>query len=214
MNKRRIVIAVFVVAVATACSLAVGAFGSTSHKRSPKWAASQHTHRKPNRRLVSAIEALRAVRQSDVSSEPLPANVAEAMLQPVATSQPLGLEPADAVEVTGTNYPTWIVPGSNGVCVISTGIVGGGTADGVCSSVANALAGHLVKVSMAGPSEAITTGLAPDGASSVTVTKTDGSVQRVSVEDNVYEVRGTGVKSVSLTGSGGAQLHIQTPTAG
>jgi hypothetical protein len=213
MNIRRVVLAALVVAIAAVCALAGGAFGSPSHKAPLKRAASQRTHLKPNKRLVSAIKALRAARQS-ASSEPLPANVAEAMLQPTATSRPLGLEPADAVEVASAQYPTWIVPGSNGVCIVSTGIVGESTADGVCSSVTSAVAGHLVKVSMAGPDEAITTGLVPDGNSSVTVTEADGSVERAPVVDNVYEVRGSGVKSVALIGSGGAQLQVQTPTAG
>jgi hypothetical protein len=138
------------------------------------------------------------------SAQPLPANVAEAMSHesPISSAE-VGLDPGGARFVGGT-YPAWVVPGTNGVCIVSSGVVGPGVADSVCGTTAVADAGRLAKVSATPAGVPVVVGLAPNGNTAVTVDETTGSRREVPVVNNAYEIVGGAPGTVSLRGTSGA----------
>lgn len=126
----------------------------------------------------------------------LPQSVANAM-----TSTHPELDPAAAVFAGGT-YPTWVVPGTNEVCLIDGPTTPEGFYGGVCGSIAAAEHGIAVTTENAN-GEPVVIGLVPNGNTSVTVGNADGTVERLPVRDNVYESLGGDPSTVKLTEASG-----------
>jgi hypothetical protein len=125
-----------------------------------------------------------------------------------------GANLALAREASGLPAGTaWVVPADGSICLIAAsrtyasgapaaGALGGAT----CADDADAAAGNLqfVSGSRADPGVQYVVGVVPDGVSDVYVTSSGGSVDDVTVHDNVYEdtVAGT-VSTVAFTGPSG-----------
>jgi len=152
------------------------------------------------RRAFAVLTSTRA-KTATVSSEPLPAGVAEGM-----SSQ--GLSPSEAVFTSGT-YPTWVVPGGTEVCLVHAAIGTRGAPGASCASVQKAEAGRLTLVTETDSGAPVVFGLAPSNNSSVTVTDVDGTTHTVPVTNNVYEVTAGNPATVSLKEASGTSVTEQ-----
>ena len=139
-----------------------------------------------------------------------PSNVAAAMQSATGSAAELGLEPEEATHVSG-QFETWVVPGSNGVCLVSSGIVAPGVADAACAKPQNALTDGVMKLSVTQSGEHVLSGLVPNGNSAVMVTDANGTTHAVNVVSNVYEVVGATPVSVSFKNTSGASVSRPVP---
>ena len=99
------------------------------------------------------------------------------------------------------SLPFWVVPGTAGICIFR-----GDTGSGVCTSIANAMAGNL---QLAVGSTVF--GLAPDGNPAVAVHNADGSTEKVAVQQNAYVIEHPGAKSVDVVDGSGNVQSIEVP---
>lgn len=139
-----------------------------------------------------------------------PSNVAAAMQSPTASTAELGLVPEEATPVSG-HYKTWVVPGSNGVCLVTSGIVAPGVPDAACAKSENALKEGIVKLSVTQSGERVLSGLVPNGNSAVSVTDAGGATRTVNVVSNEFEVDGSTPVAVSFTNASGARVSSAVP---
>lgn len=146
--------------------------------------------------------AVRASVDTPVTATPvaLPDGVASA----VATNGLVNVNVTDAQFEPVPNGGVWVVPGSDGMCILS-----GASYVTVCAPSANAEDG-AVRTGDAGSDGKLdyVFGLVPDGNSTVTVTSADGSRQAVPVVGNVYEATGTDLVAVTdKTAAGAVVTH-------
>jgi len=126
-------------------------------------------------------------------------------------------QPAKALSVVvSPSFTAWLVPAAQGICLFATlptdaGLPArlDGTYFATCRTTANATDGHSLSDENVGEPGGVlwqrVWGLAPNGDSDVTVTRSDGTSATVPVTDNVYVAYGTAtarITSVSLADAG------------
>jgi hypothetical protein len=144
-------------------------------------AASTRTRAVPAR-LVTRFRVLREARIATAMPPGLAAEVA---------SGPFNLNPSDARMVAvNSDTNVWVVPGSDGVCVLvpRTALDGGTVYRGGCATTARATAGGLEDRLGPRDGQDLIFGLAPDGSSTETVATPSGGTVTTPVVDNVYAV--------------------------
>ena len=119
-----------------------------------------------------------------------------------------GIDPSAAQYVpvgVGDIQGVWLVPGLNGICMVtSSALPGGGSGyGGGCHPTAVATQGQLMGTAISASGNDLVVGVAPDGNATATVTMNNGSVQTVPVHGNVYAVQAPGIKSVTVTSAVG-----------
>jgi hypothetical protein len=122
----------------------------------------------------------------------------------------------DSVQITN-NVPglnLWLIPGSTGTCFMMT-TKSNPLPVGGCGSNSRAVAGEQMMAleSPAGyPGGEVVIGLAPNGNTSVTLTRADGSTESVPVAQNVYVAEtAQQIKSVSVRDSAGNLRSLGNP---
>jgi hypothetical protein len=162
-----------------------------------------------HRQLLRTAQAGDGVASSP-GLQPITTRMANRLTAPGGPTAEYGLNPSLTQEVAvNPSLHVWLVPGSEGVCVIQplqmeTGQpVLGAYATG-CGSVATASAGGFWGVAGDQGGEQTLVGLAPDGNSTVSVMDAEGSDQRVPVVDNVYVAKGVDLKTVAVRDVAGA----------
>jgi hypothetical protein len=125
----------------------------------------------------------------------------------VGLNEQFGLNTNDAREVaySPTAPSIWVIPGSEGICIhVMTKVP-----SGACTSLKNALAGHLqIEVGGNGNGGGTVYGLAPNGNSKITVHDVDGSTEDLPVEQNVYIISKWGSSTVELADGAGQKQTI------
>ena len=134
---------------------------------------------------------------------PLPTSIAQGFVSPAS----LGIDPSQARYVASVG--TWVIPGSNGVCLLSVSVAGTGVGSSVCGSTSQAMAGDVVAVTDTPAGAVITTGLAPNGVSSMSVTDADGATATGGVTDNVFQVSGGQPVTLTPTTAAGPGTPIE-----
>jgi hypothetical protein len=142
---------------------------------------------------------------SVTTTPPLPSAVAQVM----ARTSP-NLDPSAAVFAGGA-YPTWVVPGTNEVCLINAPTTPTSGYGGVCGTISAAERGLAVTTENAA-GEPVIFGLVPNGNAFVAVKNVDDAVENVPVTNNVYEISGSDPGSASLTEASGARTTYKLPT--
>ena len=134
---------------------------------------------------------------------------------PVARST--GANPALARKVSfGSLGDAWVIPADGGLCLQATGYVNGVAAfgGGGCDTDNNGHPPYIQGLSGGRPRGIyLITGLVPDGVSEVELHLTDGTIDSVPVEQNVYmaEVR-SGLTSTTFTGADGTVTTLPGST--
>jgi hypothetical protein len=154
-------------------------------------------------KLQRHFRVLRAVPRAADEGTPAP-SLAPGAAAAIATNGYVQVNVAQARFVPASNGGVWVVPGSDGVCVVQND---SDTTTG-CGTTTQADNGDLIQTTSAGGSPNYVLGLAPDGNSSVTVAFANGSVESVPVTDNVYEAAGAGMTAVTLTTAAGAHVTL------
>jgi hypothetical protein len=176
----------------------------------------RHTARSPFavslQRKFAILQRSRSTRGNTVN---MPSDLTTALAGPGMSTY--GPQPAEAEAVSvGPSFTAWLVPATKGICLFSTitaniGLPSrlDGTYFVTCRTATNASDGHsLADESVGTPNGGDwqrVWGLAPNGDSSVTITKSDGTSEAVPVVDNMYVAYGDAsaqVTSVTLDDSG------------
>ncbi|HXD56181.1 MAG TPA: hypothetical protein VN618_15605 [Solirubrobacteraceae bacterium] len=118
---------------------------------------------------------------------------------------------ASTAEPAGGTYPTWIVSGAGETCLIVEAIWAGDVPAGVCGPTSAAEARGLAMTREDALGQPVVVGLAPTGNSSVTVTNSDGTSERVAVTNSVYEVTQGDPASVKLKNAAGQTTTRRLP---
>jgi hypothetical protein len=111
----------------------------------------------------------------------------------------------------------WVIPADGGLCLQETGYVNGAAAfgGGGCDTDADGHPPYIQELSggMRAPGIYLITGLVPDGVSDVQFHFTDGSVDTVPVDQNVYmaEVR-SGLTATTFTNADGTETSLAGST--
>jgi hypothetical protein len=123
-------------------------------------------------------------------------------------NQQFGVNDALAVPVENPDdYPIWLIPGSDGLCIYRSDI-----GQGACTSVENALAGHLVMALGGSGTESPTLyGVVPDGNPSIGLHSASGAERAVSVTNNVYVVPNSDATTISLVNAAGEKDSTEAP---
>jgi hypothetical protein len=151
--------------------------------------------------LASSYAILR-----DPPVQPVPPWITDAYSGSAPEHTQYGIDPAQGRYAPATK--TWILPGTSGICLIATGLVGPRTGSGACTTTPAALAGELVIRSTTTTGVVTLTGLAPDGNPSVTITDTDGTTRTAPVTDNVYTVTGGHPNTITLKDASGTTTTL------
>jgi hypothetical protein len=124
----------------------------------------------------------------------------------IGEDQQFGLNTSLAVSVgSPEGHPIWLIPGSNGLCIYRSG-------EGACTSIENALAGHLVMALGGSATQGPTLyGVVPDGNPIVSLYSASGASQPISVTSNVYVAQNSDAKTISLVSATGKQESIEAP---
>ncbi len=196
--RRRSLAVVSALIVVGATAFAVTTAGASSGRSGEATPTSPERAISP--RLGQIFNVLGASATAD--APPLPAATSEA----VSVSASRGTI-ASAARFAGGSYPAWVVPGSEGVCLV---VGASGRLDlpsAVCGTITEAEErGLALTATAAAGGSPIVVGLAPNGNTSVTVTNADGAREEVPVANNVYEVTAGRPSTVTLKDAAGAQV--------
>jgi hypothetical protein len=126
----------------------------------------------------------------------------------IAETQGLARALTRRVASPAPEVQAWIAPTATGVCLLMLH-PGYESAGGGCSDTyAPASAGELFQAQVDGKHVDVI-GLVPDGVSSVTITLDDGSVEQLSVRENVYAARFEhGTEEVRFEGPDGGRVVV------
>lgn len=178
-----------------------GAAGRSQATKSASRAIAVTAHRPIAKELRAHFALLRSARsRARASSGPaLPLAAASALA--AGGRVQVNLSQAQYVPTGGG---TWIVPGTNGACVVTTTV-------SVCNTTDQAETGTLLAADAPAHSDYPTTitGLTPDGNTSITITLVSGATQTVPVSENTYSVSAPdGIRSVSMKSASGSPSSL------
>ena len=134
---------------------------------------------------------------TQAATTPLPGQLAQDYEGPPG----LGIEADQARYVASAD--SWVVPGTDGVCLLSMNIVGQGVGSAVCQTIPRAVAGDLVDTATTPSGTSVVTGLVPNGVTSVNVMDETGSTTTVPVVTNVFQIIGGHPTSIATVTSAG-----------
>lgn len=119
-----------------------------------------------------------------------------------------GLNATLAVSVKDSEGASiWLIPGSNGLCIYRAD-----SGQGACTSIENALAGRLVMALGGTATEGPALyGVVPDGNPSVRLHSANDASHSVSVTNNVYVVKNSDAKTISLVTAAGQEESTEAP---
>jgi hypothetical protein len=167
-----------------------------------------------SRELTAHFRSLRAATARTAGAADL-STISAALAPLSALGKTYGADPAQAVGTTvgPAGVKVWLVPGSDGACLVD--VEGPQGAGNGCSSSAAVTAGDMwtvdaVHYAGSAPQETLI-GVAPDGYSSATVNWSDGTTSTLPVTANIYSTpigAHAGWKSVTLTGATAAALDV------
>jgi hypothetical protein len=204
MLKRKFVLptlGVAVIAVAIS-SLVLGSSTASAHKGRHRQRA---TAADTSAAILNAFAVLR--KAASAGGAPLPSSVETAASD--ESSQASKIAPELTVETkVQKQYPVWVAAEAGKLCLIENGIVDPGMASSDCGTSQEALEGKLISYTTTPSGTPVTTGLAPNGNTSVIATEANGSSRTVSVNENVYEIVGNAPLAITLSNASG-----QTTTA-
>jgi hypothetical protein len=197
--KRPSVILLSIALIATAIVVAAaGASGNNSHGRRLTHTV---TVRPASKLLASEFGILgqssAARGATSANYQPLPRAVVEGMDR----AQP-EMEPSSAAFAGGT-YPTWVVPGTNHVCLVLGSTGANSVPSSSCGSTTGAGQHGLVISTENGSGTPVIVGLVPNGNPVVKVTDTNGASKGVSIVSNVYEITSGAPRSVTFRDASG-----------
>jgi hypothetical protein len=205
--SRRSVLAMILAVALGAAAVAVASASSRSHVRNQTTGSrtSDASHTIVPARLREIFRVLRhngATRAHSAASVPQLPVPASAIV-----GRAIGGVPAAQAIFSGGTHPTWTIPGASGLCLLLAPIGPNGAPATVCGPVTQAERGLLLMTEDAG--HEIVIGLVPNGNSTVTATAHDGTVTKVPVVDNLFEIISGQPQSVSYSDASGSTVKFQ-----